>query len=161
VQSSLNEVLLGSLGGDALKTGQHIGALYRLLKANNLGGLKDLFQAFYASIPHTWFRKNKLASYEGFYASIFYSYFAALGLDITLEDSSNFGQIDMAVKFEGRIYLFEFKVVELTPKGSALQQIKDKHYADKYQGAGQPIYLIGVEFSQKTRNIVGFEVEQV
>ena len=160
VQSSLNEVLLGSLGGDALKTGQHIGALYRLLKANNVQGMKDLFQAFYASIPHAWFRKNKLASYEGFYASIFYSYFAALGLDITLEDSSNFGQIDMAVKFEGRIYLFEFKVVELTPKGSALQQIKDKHYADKYQAAGQPVYLIGVEFSQKNRNIVGFEVEQ-
>jgi hypothetical protein len=160
VQSSLNEVMLGSLGGDPFKSARHMSQLYDLLKANNVNGLQDLFHAFYASIPHQWYRKNKLASYEGFYASIFYSYFAALGLDITLEDSSNFGQIDMAVQFEGRIYIFEFKVVELTPKGSALQQIKDKQYADKYKALNQPITLVGVEFSKKTRNIVGFEAEQ-
>ena len=70
-----------------------------------------------------------------------------------------FGRMDMTVKFEGRIYIFEFKVVELVPEGRALQQIKDKHYADKYKASGQPIYLIGVEFSKQSRNIVGFEVE--
>ena len=31
-----------------------------------------------------WYRKNELANFEGYYASIFYSYFAALGLDIRL-----------------------------------------------------------------------------
>jgi hypothetical protein len=45
--------------------------------------------------------------------------------------------------------------------GSALQQIKDKNYADKYNASGSPIYLIGVEFSKQNRNIVGLEVEQV
>ena len=67
----------------------------------------------------------------------------------------------MAVRFDNRIYIFEFKVVELTPAGKALQQIKDKQYADKYKGSGQPIYLIGVEFSKDSRNIVAFEVELV
>jgi hypothetical protein len=56
--------------------------------------------------------------------SIFYSYFAALGLDIRLEDTTNKGRIDMAALFEGQVFLFEFKVVELTPEGRALQQIK-------------------------------------
>ena len=93
--------------------------------------------------------------------AFFYSYFAALGLDIVLEDTTNHGRIDMAAEFEGRTYIFEFKVVELTPEGRALQQIKDKKYADKYKASGQPIYLIGVEFSKQSRNIVGFEVEQV
>ena len=65
----------------------------------------------------------------------------------------------MTVHFNGRIYLFEFKVVELVPEGRALQQIKDRGYADKYRAAGQPIHLIGVEFSREERNIVGFEVE--
>ena len=78
-----------------------------------------------------------------------------------LEDTTNHGRIDMAVRFEERIYIFEFKVVELVPDGRALQQIKDKNYADKYKASGQPIYLIGVEFSKQSRNIVGFEVEQV
>jgi hypothetical protein len=63
------------------------------------------------------------------------------------------------VLFAGQVFLFEFKVVELTANGRALQQIKDKHYADKYQNRGEPIHLIGVEFSKASRNIVGFEVE--
>lgn len=60
---------------------------------------------------------------------------------------------------EKQVLLFEFKVVELTPEGRALQQIKDKGYADKYRARGEPIHLIGVEFSKASRNIVGFEVE--
>jgi hypothetical protein len=42
-----------------------------------------------------------------------------------------------------------------------LAQIKNKSYADKYRERGEPIYLIGVEFSKTDRNIVGFEVERV
>ena len=161
VQSSLNEVLLGSMSDQPLETGARIGQLYDVLHANDLAGLKNLFHAFYATIPHQWYTKSPVAQYEGYYASIFYSYFAALGLEITLEDTTNHGRIDMTVRFEGRIYIFEFKVVELVPEGKALQQIKDKHYADKYKAQNQPIYLIGVEFSKDSRNIVGFEVEQV
>ena len=160
VQSSLNEVLLGSLSDQPLEAGARIGQLYDLLRANDLQGLKNLFHAFYATIPYHWYTKSTVAQYEGYYASIFYSYFAALGLEITLEDTTNHGRIDMTVKFEGRIYIFEFKVVELVPEGRALQQIKDKHYADKYLGSGVPVTMIGVEFSKETRNIVGYEVEQ-
>ncbi len=100
-----------------------------------------------------------LAGYEGYYASIFYSYFAALGLEITLEDATNKGRIDMTVRFNHRIYLFEFKVVEMIPHGKALEQLKSKGYAEKYRQYGEPISLIGVEFSRDSRNIVGFEVE--
>ena len=65
----------------------------------------------------------------------------------------------MTVLFNKQVFLFEFKVVELTPEGRALQQIKDKGYADKYQSRGEPIHLIGVEFSKESRNIVGFDME--
>jgi hypothetical protein len=40
-----------------------------------------------------------------------------------------------------------------------LQQIKDRHYADKYRARGEPIHLVGVEFSKEARSVVGFEVE--
>ncbi len=161
VQASLNDSLLQHLSGGLAIPGPHISRLYRLLAARDFAGLKDLFHAFFASIPHDWYRKNQLASFEGYYASIFYSYFAALGLDIRLEDTTNHGRIDMAVLFNGEVLLFEFKVVELTPQGKALQQIKDKGYADKYRVRGEPIHLIGVEFSRDSRNVVGFEVETV
>lgn len=159
VQASLNDTLLQSMTGGLAVPGPQISQLYRLLQAQDFAAFRNLFHAFYATIPNDWYRKNDLANFEGYYASIFYSYFAALGLDIRLEDTTNKGRIDMAVLFEGQVLLFEFKVVELTPEGRALQQIKDKGYADKYRARGEPIHLIGVEFSKASRNIVGFEVE--
>jgi hypothetical protein len=159
VRSSLNGALLQRLTNDPARHGILAPKLYDLLTANDFAGIQSLITAFYASIPNEWFANNKIAQYEGFYASVFYSYFAALGLNITCEESSNAGRLDMAVRFNHNVYLFEFKVVELVPEGRALQQIKDKGYADKYQAGSQPIHLIGVEFSKQSRSVVGFEVE--
>ena len=91
---------------------------------------------------------------------MFYSYFAALGLDIAVEDGSHHGRLDMALRFNDNVYLFEFKVVELAPDGAAMAQLKDKRYADKYRGLGQPIHLTAVEFSKDARNVAAFEVER-
>jgi hypothetical protein len=82
-----------------------------------------------------------------------------VGLDITLIDASKHRRLDMAVRFNGPIYLLEFKVVELSPEGKVLQQIKDRGYADKYRAEGLPIDLIGVEFSREKRGVVGLELE--
>jgi len=161
VRSSLHDSLLQELSGSRSSPGRQISRLYDLLVANDLGGLQTLITAFFASIPTDWYRNNPIAQYEGYYASVFYSYFAALGLDITVEDSSNQGRLDMAVRFGGHIYLFEFKVVELVPEGGAMAQLKAKNYAAKYLAQGQPIYLIGVEFSKEARNLVAFEVESM
>jgi hypothetical protein len=159
VQASLNKSLLQSLTGSQSVPGPQVSQLYRLLQTQDFEGLRTLFHAFYASIASDCYRKNELTNYEGYYVSIFYSYFAALGVNIKLEDPTNFGRIDLSVFFAGQVFLFEFKVVELEPKGKALQQLKDRCYADKYQARGEPIHLVGVEFSKTTRNIVGFEVQ--
>ncbi len=132
--------------------------LYRLLEANDFAGMETLFHAFFASIPYEWYTNNDIANFEGYYASVFYSYFAGLGLNITVEDSSSHGRLDMAVHFNDNIYLFEFKVVEMASEGAAMAQLQEKRYADKYRGLDQPIHLIGVEFSKNTRNITAFEV---
>ena len=81
------------------------------------------------------------------------------GLDVTVEDSTSHSRLDMSVRFNGNLYLFEFKVVEMAPEGAAMAQLKEKRYADKYRGAGEPIHLIAVEFSKDARNVVAFEVE--
>ena len=54
--------------------------------------------------------------------------------------------------------LFEFKVAEMAPSGSALVQLQERGYADKYRARGEPVHLIGVEFSRDTRNVTTFEV---
>lgn len=160
VEISLNSHLLASYTGDMRKSNQNRLQLEQLLSSNDVPALANLFQAFFASIPNHWYTNNPIADYEGFYASVFYSYFAAQGFDIVLEDCTNHGRIDMTVKLPDRIFLFEFKVVELVPAGKALQQLKERGYADKYRASGLPLVLVGVEFSRVGRNVVGFEVEQ-
>ncbi|MOA62005.1 hypothetical protein D3C78_1872920 [compost metagenome] len=51
-------------------------------------------------------------------------------------------------------------MVELVPEGRALQQIRERGYAEKYRARGEPIHLVGVEFSRESRSVVGFEVER-
>ena len=160
VQQSLNRSLLNHLTGDASRRAAHSVQLYDLLEANDFAGLETLFHAFFASILYEWYTNNDIARYEGYYASVFYSYFAGLGLDIAVEDSSSHGRLDMAVLFNSNVYLFEFKVVEMASAGAAMTQLQERRYADKYRALGQPIYLIGVEFSKDERNIVAFEVER-
>ena len=161
VYQGLNNSLLRAWTPDGQETLAHKTRLGELLLVNDFAGMQALFTAFFASIPHDWFRNNPIAAYEGYYASVFYAYFASLGLDLTPEESSNAGRLDLALRFNGQIYLFEFKVVELEAEGRALQQIKDRGYADKHRAIGQPLHLIGVEFSRDQRRVVGFEVESL
>ena len=160
VRQSLNDSLLEYLTRDA--SGSMTENRLRLLDvlgANDFPGLKDLFRSFFASIPHQWHTNNDIARYEGYYASVFYSCFAGLGLDVTVEDSTSHGRLDMAVCFNRNVYLFELKVVERAGEGAAMAQLRERRYADKYRARGEPIHLVAVEFSANERNVVGFEVE--
>ena len=57
--------------------------------AHQTDGVAVPFHAVFASIPYEWHAarrcrraSNDIANYEGYYASVFYSYFAALGYEI-------------------------------------------------------------------------------
>ena len=158
VRQSLNRVLLRHLVQDVSRQMANSMRLARLLAAHDCAGLEELFQSFFASVPYQWYTNNDIANYEGYYASVIYSYFAALGYEIAVEESSSHGRLDMAVRTGGHVYLFEFKVAEMAPPGSALAQLQERDYAAKYRGRGEPIHLIGVEFSRNTRNVTAFEV---
>ncbi len=89
---------------------------------------------------------------------MFYSHLAALGWDTRVEDATNKGRIDLALRTGDRVYLFEFKVVEQVSDGRALAQLQARGYAEKYRAPGVTVTLVGVEFSRAQRNLVGFEV---
>ena len=159
VRQSLNESLLRRLSENPSRTVRGGFRLYRLLRANDFEGLRAALESLLAGIPYQWQVRNRIADYEGYYASVFLSAFLALGFDVRVEDASSRGRVDMAVRFHGNVYLFEFKVVEKGATGGALAQLKAKGYAEKYRGLGEPVHLIGVEFSKKTRNLVAFDAE--
>ena len=52
-----------------------------------------------------------------------------------------------------------FELVGLTPGGAATAQLKNRGYTGRYRSLGQPVRLIGVEFSKDTRNVAAYEVE--
>ncbi|MGC9044671.1 MAG: PD-(D/E)XK nuclease domain-containing protein, partial [Myxococcota bacterium] len=66
---------------------------------------------------------------------------------------------DLTIIQDERVYIFEFKVRErVKERISAINRIKEMGYAEKYKGRYREINLIGIEFSEKRRNIVKSEV---
>ena len=128
--------------------------LLDIINTGDVGSLEDVIKRLFASIAYNNFTNNYIESYEGFYASVLYAYFASIGVDIIAEDVSNKGRIDLTLKAEGRTFLFEFKVSDQEP----LEQIKKMKYYEKYDGER---YLIGIVFDPQARNVSKFEWERI
>ncbi|PID63564.1 MAG: hypothetical protein CR974_01660 [Gammaproteobacteria bacterium] len=170
VQQSLNQILLQKYLHPKYSLDSSQDNLYDYLVACDYDKIAQLFHSLYASIPHQWYtsRGDNIAHYEGHYASVFYSFLTGLGVRVHCEDSTNQGRMDAWFDFDGRIYLIEFKLTDsektLKDQGiKAIEQIKDKNYADKFQAQqaerNQPIVMMGVVFGREERNIVAFEIE--
>ena len=130
------------------------GAMYCALRDADLATIESELKRLFASIAADNYRKNDIASFEGYYASVVYSFFAGMGCKVIAEDVSNHGRIDLTIQKADHTYVIEFKVVKRKSKAnSALQQIIQRGYADKYSGS---VYQIGIEFSITKRNIIAF-----
>jgi len=161
VKVSLNNFFLLHFVPDRSLKDKTENELEKALKDNQIEKLKDILHRFFASIPYDWYRKNDLESYEGFYASIVYALFSGAGFETIAEDTTNKGKIDLTVIYNNKVYIIEFKVVEDKPEKTALKQIEEKKYYEKYLGKYEEVYLIGIEFSKKDRNIVDFQWKAV
>ncbi len=122
---------------------------------------KDAFEkelrALFASLPYISYVKNNIWRFEGYYTNIIFLYFKTLGVPVRVEEVTNRGRIDLALEFRNKIYIIEVKVGE----GSALKQIKEKRYWEKYQTKGKEIILVGIEFNEEEKNITKVEWEKI
>jgi len=160
VESAFNEALLLALTPNPSTTSAQISRLYDRLQTLDWNALREHFEALFASIPADWYRANPVLHYEGYWASVFYSHLASLGLELIPEDVTNQGRIDLTLKLPQAIVVMEFKRIDgAAPTGEALAQLKARGYAEKYRSRGRPVWLLGVEFSSARRNIVGWAVE--
>ena len=159
VRRSLGGVLLEALLPEAARRKAEDLPLRERMAANDLAGVGELFRGVFAAIPHQWYMNGPLAAYEGHHASVIHSCFLMQGFEPVGEDGGSRGRADMALRLNGQVYLFEFKVVDRGPEDTAPAQLKARGHADKYRHLGLPVHLIGVEFSREERNIVAFSVE--
>jgi hypothetical protein len=155
---SFNDFILGQLTTPGTEKAQLQTRLFKDLSSADPDALEQTLTALFASIPHNNYTRNTISTYEGYYASVVYAFFASLGLDLTAEDVTSTGRIDLSVRMDNAIYILEFKVDD---SANALEQIKQKEYHLKYQGQGKDIYLIGIHFDSAKRNISSFEWEKV
>jgi hypothetical protein len=63
----------------------------------------------------------------------------------------------LTIKLDDCIYIIEFKTDGL----SALKQIKEKKYHEKYISNNLPIYIVGIEFNTQDKNISKVQWEKI
>lgn len=61
------------------------------------------------------------------------------------------GRIDLAMIFEDKIYIIEFKCNQSAK--AAIRQIQEKGYDRKFRQGGKRLILLGVNFSSEKRNV--------
>ncbi|MDE6769671.1 MAG: PD-(D/E)XK nuclease domain-containing protein, partial [Muribaculaceae bacterium] len=103
-------------------------------------------QAYFAGIDYSLRIEN-----ENNFHNAFYLLMDLIGLDTKAESHTSEGRIDIEIKTEDYIYIIELKYDHSAQE--ALRQIEEKHYARKYNVDSRKIFMIGVEFSSKTRCI--------
>ena len=160
VRTSLSIDVFTSITLDAGMGGATKNNLVKAIINNDYELMHQTFSSFFASIPYDWYTNNDIQNYEGFYATVIYSCFNAMGLIAIPEEPTNHGQIDLTIELPEKVIIFEFKIQEHYSLGP-LEQIKQKKYHEKYLGAKKPIYLIGMVFSKKARNVVDFAYEEI
>ena len=73
------------------------------------------------------------------------------GFYTEVEKHTNIGRMDMTIKTDKYIYLFEFKFNKTAEE--ALQQILNQAYAEPYKMDNRKVVCIGVNYSSDARNI--------
>jgi hypothetical protein len=155
---SFNDFVLDYLTDQTSEKSTFQADIYSALSSGDVDAFKKTLSGLFASIPYNNYVNNTISSYEGYFASVIYAYLASLGLDITAEDVTSKGRIDLTVALGDYLYFLEFMV---DGSGNALEHNKKKNYHQKYLDKGYNIYLIGIDFSSTEKNIAGFEWEKV
>jgi hypothetical protein len=127
--------------------------LHHAFAANDLERVMTLVKSIFKTIPSQIFIKEA----ESYYHSLIYLVFFYLGQYTESEVNTNDGRLDCVVKTPTHIYVLEFKLNKSAEK--ALQQIKDKAYAEKYRADPRQKVLVGVNFSSALKTVEGWVSE--
>jgi hypothetical protein len=125
------------------------------IENGNVGVVMQTLKEFFAATSYD-LDKDK----EVYFQLIVHVIFRMLGFDNQVELRTSHGRIDMVLKTQKYVYLFEFK--RDGSEQEAMKQIHDKDYPTALlEGADcRKIIKIGVNFSSKLRNIESWLSEE-
>lgn len=159
IEKSLNIYLVSDYL-ESINNVQYYAFADKVIKAlynQNVEEFINLLKGLFAGIAYS--NIERFAKHEWYYTSVIYAMLYAIGFDVIQEDITSQWRIDLTLRLPNCIYVMEFKV-DKEPQ-TAMKQIKDRKYHEKYINDGKPLYLLGIDFGFDERNVKWYECEKV
>ena len=168
VRLSFNKQLLVAVSGNFSEVERRGKNMVKFLADNDFEEFKAELSSFFSNIPNEWYVKNRMQHYEGFYASMVYACFTAIGVTVTGEESTSLGRSDLVVVLAGEVFVMELKVAKQPADQAKVEaeamdsiaQIRENDYAGKYRHRQGKIHLLGVVFNGEKHNVSTIRVER-
>ena len=116
----------------------------------------EVIRKWYAGIPYSITDKNQN---KQLYQSLLYAAFLAVGGDVSAEEQTSDGRMDIALKMPDAIYILELKYGKTAEE--ATDQIIAKNYAVRFAADSRPVWAVGLNISEDHRTIDHYKVVQV
>ena len=129
-----------------------IAKMYLALLNDNLDEMFSLLQTYLLTVPYC-----DNANSEGHYQQLLYVIFSLFGRYVEVEVHTPTGRVDIVMKTDKALYLFELKL-NMSAQ-AAMKQIDLKDYASKFALSGLPIVKVGINFDPERRTIGDWKVE--
>ena len=98
-----------------------------------------------------------MSDLELHYQNVLFIIFKLVGFYTQAEYHTSEGRIDLVLKAPDYVYVMEFKLQGTAEE--AMEQIEKKHYARPFETDSRKLFKIGINFSNKTRNIEKWIIE--
>ncbi|MFC2347280.1 MAG: ATP-binding protein [Bacteroides sp.] len=154
------ENLLAGYAPGYLGLGFSVNDFLDAVRSGDVDAFMVKLRSLLASIPYDTVPRDDIELRERDYQIAVYLVFALMGLFTQTEVQSTTGRSDCVVVTPKFIYVFEFKLWSAGSAEEALQQIRDKGYATKYEATGKELILVGASFDEEKRNIKDWVVQR-
>ncbi|MCS6969276.1 MAG: PD-(D/E)XK nuclease domain-containing protein, partial [Bernardetiaceae bacterium] len=154
VEESMMQYLLAAFSHSKSK----VALAYEIVTAverNDVELLVSTINGLFGSIPYQLFSPEA----ERYFHAIIFLAFRLCGFHIDAEVSVAGGRVDAVMRYQERVYVFEFKLNDSAE--SALKQIHQRGYYHAFKQEGKEVYLVGMSFSGQTKSITQWKMEKV
>lgn len=101
-------------------------------------------------------KQQEFIAWEGYFHTIVYIVLQYIGINIQCEVTKKGGRMDAVIQVENYIYIIEFK---LDDAKLALEQIKERDYAQSFQNTTKEIILMGIAFDRDKKVVLPIKWE--
>lgn len=143
---------------DYVGSDEALGNAYRRLLCKEIAieDFVEVVRSWYAGIPYSITDKNQN---EQLYQSLIYAALMGFGADVSAEDQTSDGRMDIVLKVQDAIYIIELKYGKTADE--AVDQILKKDYAVKFVADSRPVVAVGMNISEDRRTIESYKIVKI